>query len=1082
MVLSTDQQRDIAWRSKSLTERLKTQHETQHAPSTCPESITDTQLAAEWIKNTPMQSEKTLCNRPIINNTSKETLLHVSGRNTHPKDVSLPDWVYEIGDVINTITDTKPLHVHSFYKNTSDVPFIHFTSSVITHAIKDVTGTLTTIPEDCLTGAFRELYHDLTGLLAETLFTEFQTYKAFNAPEKLNTPSDGIETTSTDAYTDFIETLHTEERLIELFTEYPVLPRLIVTRLSQWCENIQQFDKRLNEDWEALANTFDFDTEESLTAVTVLSSDRHNGGKRVIELTVSTGRKLVYKPRSVTTNTVFDQTVEYLANNTTTSYTGKTVLERDEYGYVEHTPPQDCTDTEQITAYYKRIGCVIAAAYILHFTDCHYENIIANGEIPSVIDTETVYAPELQFTTTEGHTDKKGALDTGIMQTGLLPQQYTQQTIPAEAKINGLSEPKAPVTGTHIETQWENTNTDYMQPAQDLEGNMMTPPPRNLPTINGDTHGVTKYTRDVRNTFHNALQPLTEENKQDTDAVIESVTPDTPISVRVITRPTREYADVLSTIQSPETLRDGVEMTYAIDTLLTEEMMTDTTHDKWKLFNQERNNLLHLDVPRFETTTHSHSVHNTPQTGKSLIRTPGVERVRDRIQSLTATDIARQEDFITAACNNNPTISPETRVTPRTTTHNTQYTFTTETNTESVNAVTSEVERIFDQVIQHSEMHNNAITWLTKQRHETGRFTVTHSNNSLYEGRGGIGVFAAAVAAITDNITAERTAKQIAKTILKTRDETSKQNHALGLGNGVFGTAYAMFTIGRLLENDSFISASENMLQDIPENKLNEWEAVDVMGGVAGGLLTTITMQKQAKSTSLNELIEKLGDRLIAVQETSENHGVWTGDGFTTPLTGFAHGVSGIGYALTRAYEHTDNNTYKQAAETAVTFTHSQYDPTRNNWTDLRPHASGTEPADAWCYGRTGITTALAEIDAYNTEISERIDADMIQNAIDASTIVTNASGSQLCCGAAGRLQLHAHHSNNTMLTHVDRSSILTVAQDIVEERCERPWYELECHSDVLYNASLFQGTAGIGYSLLHATYPEILPTILLVK
>lgn len=1081
MALTTEQQRVIAWKSQSITERLYTQYESDSTPRATCDAITDSSLAEEWVSETHMRDIGQIQNRPAVTDTSPETLCQVANRDAYPEDVPIPDWVTDVNSLIETVTDTAALHVHEFYKDTDDVPFIHFTSSLISYARSQVVGRLTTIPEECLHGLHKQLYHDLTGLISETIFTEYKTYKALTSPGKINAdPNQTVKENTGEVedalYRKFIQSLHTEQRLIDVFTTYPVLPRFIMTRLTQWVDNVMRVDERVTEDWAALAEKYGFGTDDAITRIVTLSSDRHNGGERVVKITVSSGVTFIYKPRGVETNSVFDSTVQVLAENTEVSYPEKTVVVRDGYGYVEYTPPDACENNDAVGTFYERVGCVLAAAYLLHFTDCHYENLIADSAVPRVIDTETVYAPELSFNTTEGHTNTSGVLDTGVLESGLLPQRYAQETIPSEARVNGLSEPKTPVSGKHIENNWAYSNTDYMQLTEQRSGELMTPPADNLPSVDGVTKQPNEYVNEIKRGFRNALQPLTRTAAEKQD--VESFIPSEPIPVRVVIRPTQEYARVLNVLQTPDTLQDGKALTYEIDTLTRN--IQDYDSAEYRVFEREREKLLALDVPRFETTHTSET-----QTGVigDVVETPGVERVRDRITSLTGKDIARQEDFITLTC------TAKTHITRETWSSNSRGTepqppgINSGNDAEYGERVTNKARELFETIRTHAEMKNGVPTWLTKDTQETGDLTVKHSENGMYSGRAGIGVFAAAVAAATECRRAAQTAEQIATNIIEKHENTNltEQNLPLGFGNGVFAGIYGVLTIGRLLGDEAIISASGKLLTSIPTNRLKNWCGVDVMGGVAGGILTATAVAEHVSGCDAVPVVETLANRLVTLQETRTGQNIWVNNAFGKPVTGFAHGATGIGYAFARAYEQTSTDAFKQASHEAFEFTATKYDKNEKNWEDVRPHTT-TNP-DAWCYGRSGIVTALTSAEMHTRVQNTAMSGDEIQHAHDAIQIHNTESGSELCCGASGRLQLAAYIENHTSLdTHRDSNKIRNAVKKILTERVENGWVNVPCHSDALYNASLFQGVAGVGYSLLYTTHPVKLPTILLIK
>src|SRR3712207_8377597 len=61
--------------------------------------------------------------------------------------------------------------------------------------------------------------------------------------------------------------------------------------------------------------------------------------------------------------------------------------------------------------YYERAGMLLCLFYVLEGTDCHYENIIASGEYPVLIDTETLMHHRARETVPQDENAQTEALD-----------------------------------------------------------------------------------------------------------------------------------------------------------------------------------------------------------------------------------------------------------------------------------------------------------------------------------------------------------------------------------------------------------------------------------------------------------------------------------------------------------------------------------------------------------------------------------------------------------------------------------------------------------------------------------------------
>ena len=81
-------------------------------------------------------------------------------------------------------------------------------------------------------------------------------------------------------------------------------------------------------------------------------------------------------------------------------------------------------------------------------------------------------------------------------------------------------------------------------------------------------------------------------------------------------------------------------------------------------------------------------------------------------------------------------------------------------------------------------------------------------------------------------------------------------------------------------------------------------------------------------------------------------------------MGGFAHGVTGIGWALTHLARATGSARYEQLAQEAFAFQDALFDEQEQTWRDLRKLGGATTIA-AWCHGAVGI--GLAHLDLHST-------------------------------------------------------------------------------------------------------------------
>lgn len=182
------------------------------------------------------------------------------------------------------------------------------------------------------------------------------------------------------------------DRLLSLFSRFPILPKLWCRLIDQWCDSISELLARVSADKDTLSRVF-FRGQPLGKIVDVRAglSDPHNNGRTVMRVQFQAG-SFIYKPRSGHGEREWFRFIAYLNN---VSFRPKLiaarVLCRSGYCWMEEIKFGSCKDLLEGRRFYKRLGGMIAAAYLLDAVDCHRDNVIASGEHPVLIDAETLW-------------------------------------------------------------------------------------------------------------------------------------------------------------------------------------------------------------------------------------------------------------------------------------------------------------------------------------------------------------------------------------------------------------------------------------------------------------------------------------------------------------------------------------------------------------------------------------------------------------------------------------------------------------------------------------------------------------------
>jgi type 2 lantibiotic biosynthesis protein LanM len=162
------------------------------------------------------------------------------------------------------------------------------------------------------------------------------------------------------------------------------------------------------------------------------------------------------------------------------------------------------------------------------------------------------------------------------------------------------------------------------------------------------------------------------------------------------------------------------------------------------------------------------------------------------------------------------------------------------------------------------------------------------------------------------------------------------------------------------LDDGSGLDRAMRLARQIPRAAAAA-EVGDLLEGKAGAIPALLALARRTGESSWVEMARELGDALCDAAQPRERGAVWLDPRFPEGLGGFAHGVTGVGWALFQLAEATGEGRYREAAEAAFAFEDSLFDEEEQNWRDLR--VLGLPTAAAWCHGSVGIGLARLDLD-----------------------------------------------------------------------------------------------------------------------
>ena len=779
--------------------------------------------------------------------------------------------------------------------------------------------------------------------------------------------------------------------LDRLLAAYPVLPSLIGTAIRQWRAATIEMLTRIDRHRHQLADLLGVSPDAPVSRVVVSAGDRHNDGRSVAIVTVE-GTRFVYKPRDVRLEALWAQFVtEVSAHRAGGPVRAARVLAADDgrpYGFTECIDHVPARTPDELQRFYRNAGCTLALLHALSATDCHHENLIAHGDQLVLVDAEALF--ETRGTVMRPMEPVQAAGRATVLQTGMLPTWLWMEGERAALDITALG--CTPATVMRGSAQgWRAVNSDAMS-----RGIIQVPAPRltSLPVEPGVALDLAAHVDDLVEGFTDGYRALTSARGGALPFLLADAA---HLRRRLIQRPTYVYAVLLAASREPHALRSPGARGMVLEQLVRAHLGEAT----WPLLAAEQEALVRLDVPLFEANLTGDA---TSWLDGSLDGWPGSDAlaaVQARIAALDEVDLAWQVRLIrscVAARRYRPT-DPASGDDPA-------------EHRPPASAPTGESahrlgERVRRRVVADALVTGRDATWMTVALLPDGeRANVQRIGTGLYDGALGI---ALALHEAGEHDLA-RSAVSALFQELDSADPARLRRQLLAIGLGWSGASGYLRAL-RVLERRGHLDAQQAgariaaVVSGLSEEAIARDRWLDLMNGAAG-LIAPLAAEVQrsswtdAQRARIASLIERAADHLVARQRAD---GGWTTLPGSAPLTGLAHGASGIAVALAEAAAVLGTGRHLEAAVRGLRYEATAFDAEAGNWPDFRTSATSGFML-GWCAGAPGI--ALARLRMLDL-LPDHPDAPAWQVELERAATTTAEAPllhrDHLCCGNLGR-------------------------------------------------------------------------------
>jgi len=500
------------------------------------------------------------------------------------------------------------------------------------------------------------------------------------------------------------------------------------------------------------------------------------------------------------------------------------VLDAGDHGWAELVHRRDCGDTAAAARFYLRQGGFLALLYVLDGADLHYENLIASGEHPMLVDLETLFHPWVQVSEASGAPRDARArgdaiLRDSVTRTALLPGRTWGDRDRAGVNIGGLGDGRTQRSPQGA-LDWALARTDAMHAT---ERRLELAPGDNLPRVAGRVVPVAHHVEELVAGFEAMLRLVIAERTSllGPGGAIRAFAGD---PMRRLLRATSAYSRLLEASYHPDHLRDALDRERLFDLLWT------ASRGKPRLLRavaHERQDLCSGDVPYFAGRPNSCDLWDSrgaPIAG--FLPAPPIDIAAAQLAGLGERQLAEQVFVIRATVSASSIASAETPARAP-----------SPLASRGPSALDAAIA-IGDQLAATAVLGERDATWLGMDASRDGAgVDVAPLRGGLYDGTGGIALFLGYLGQLTGEARFTRLAARAAQL---TRAALADDDPPGGF-SGAPSQLYALTHLAMLWGDPALVPALGPIL-DRAAARIAADPAFDVIYGAAGAILALLAI------------------------------------------------------------------------------------------------------------------------------------------------------------------------------------------------------------------------------------------------
>lgn len=418
----------------------------------------------------------------------------------------------------------------------------------------------------------------ISRLCSKTFIYEFHKFR-----KSLSLPADSTSSKAYDLYVSLIDRTMIEK----WFSQYGCLRRMVTQSIINTRAYVEEAIGNFCEDIKLLCDKNMVRSGARLQKIYPLNSDPHNGSKIALCFEFDHSHKVIYKSRSLELDIVIDSIFKDILKFEQLMSPVAPTIDKGEYGWQAFIQKSPIKPTEMSEAYYN-LGLCAAVFSSICTTDLHDENVIFDGTTPYFIDLETSLRPAYLRSGNSLGELMEDVIIRSVVSTTILPAKLA--VIPHQILLGAINSPYPQETVEKI-FRLRNCNTDAIDIAKETISIPRLASP--IALTNNEPVNPLPLQANFLDGYTNGYKKLASNWKR-----ISSVMSKIQCSVRVIVRPTVQYANMLEACIYPENLINDSAMDHIFNYLKPSRFVKSDEIAK-NMLKEEIASLKNGDIPYF---------------------------------------------------------------------------------------------------------------------------------------------------------------------------------------------------------------------------------------------------------------------------------------------------------------------------------------------------------------------------------------------------------------------------------------------------------------------------------------------------